>query len=98
MTVASFVSIYINHHHNEQQDSKVITVLVRLQTCLVICKFLSQIYVSVVVYKVLTYLLTYLLTSWCRVLLENLTGLQLVKIFPAFYGQAGRQAGRKIGR
>jgi len=34
----------------------------------------------------LTYLLTYLLTPWCRVLLEQLTGLQLVKKFPAFYG------------
>ena len=33
-----------------------------------------------------TYLLTYLLTPWCRVLLENLTGLQLVKKFPAFHG------------
>ena len=32
----------------------------------------------------LTYLLTYLLTPWCRVLLEKLTGLQLVKKFPAF--------------
>ena len=31
-----------------------------------------------------TYLLTYLLTPWCRVLLEKLTGLQLVKKFPAF--------------
>jgi len=31
------------------------------------------------------YLLTYLLTPWCRVLLEKLTGLQLVKKFPAFY-------------
>ena len=30
------------------------------------------------------YLLTYLLTPWCRVLLEKLTGLQLVKKFPAF--------------
>jgi len=30
--------------------------------------------------------LAYLLTPWCRVLLENLTGLQLVKKFPAFYG------------
>ena len=30
--------------------------------------------------------LTYLLTSWCRVLLEKLTGLQLVKKFPAFHG------------
>ena len=29
---------------------------------------------------------TYLLTPWCRVLLEKLTGLQLVKEFPAFYG------------
>ena len=30
--------------------------------------------------------LTYLLTPWCRVLLEQLTGLQLVKKFPAFHG------------
>ena len=28
----------------------------------------------------------YLLTPWCRILLEKLTGLQLVKKFPAFYG------------
>ena len=26
------------------------------------------------------------LTAWCRVLLEQLTGLQLVKKFPAFHG------------
>ena len=32
------------------------------------------------------YLLTYLLTPWSRVLLEKLTGFQLVKKFPAFYG------------
>ena len=31
-------------------------------------------------------LLTCLLTPWYRVLLEKLTGLQLVKKFPAFYG------------
>ena len=31
-------------------------------------------------------LATYLLTPWCRVLLEKLTGLKLVKKFPAFYG------------
>ena len=31
--------------------------------------------------------LTYsILTPWCRVLLDQLTGLQLVKNFPAFYG------------
>ena len=35
----------------------------------------------------ITYLLlTYLLTPWCRVLIEKLTGLQLVKKFPAFHG------------
>ena len=32
------------------------------------------------------YIHTYLLTPWCRVLLEKLTGLQLVKKFPAFHG------------
>ena len=31
-------------------------------------------------------LITYLLTAWCRVLLEKLTDLQLVKKFPAFQG------------
>jgi len=29
---------------------------------------------------------TYLLTPWCKVLLEKVTGLQLVKKFPVFYG------------
>ena len=32
------------------------------------------------------YIITYLLTPWSWVLLEKLTGLQLVKKFPAFYG------------
>ena len=32
------------------------------------------------------YIFTYLLTPWCRVLLEKLTGLQLVKKFSAFHG------------
>ena len=30
--------------------------------------------------------MSYFLTPWCRDLLEKLTGLQLVKKFPAFYG------------
>ena len=30
--------------------------------------------------------ITYFFSPWCRVLLEKLTGLQLVKKFPAFYG------------
>jgi len=37
-------------------------------------------------YYSLTYLLTYLLIPWSRVLVEKLTGLQLVKKFPAIYG------------
>jgi hypothetical protein len=36
--------------------------------------------------KCLFVILTYLLTPWSRVVLEKLTGLQLVKKFPAFYG------------
>jgi hypothetical protein len=36
--------------------------------------------------SLLTYLLTYLLNPWCRLLLEQLTGLQLDKKFPAFHG------------
>ena len=39
--------------------------------------------------EILTYFLTYLLTPWCRVLLEKLTGLQLVKKFPAFHATRG---------
>ena len=31
-------------------------------------------------------IVSFLLTPWCRVLLEKLTGLQLVKKFPAFHG------------
>ena len=39
-----------------------------------------------VAYINLTLKYTYLLTPWYRVLLEKLTGLQLVKKFPAFHG------------
>ena len=34
----------------------------------------------------ITYLLSFFLTTWCRVFLEKLTGLQLVKKLPAFHG------------
>jgi len=47
--------------------------------------FLSCQYLSTMIH-LLTYLLTYLLTPWCRVLLEKLAGLQLVKKFPAYHG------------
>ena len=41
---------------------------------------------TVKIQHIRSYLLTYLLTPRCRVLLEKLTGLQLVKKFPAFHG------------
>ena len=52
------------------------------------CTFqmVNDIYGRACCYYLLTYLLPYLLTPWCRVLLEKLTGLQLVKIFPAIHG------------
>ena len=37
-------------------------------------------------HEVLEWIYTYLPTPWCRVLLEQLTGLQLVKKYPAFHG------------
>ena len=43
----------------------------------------TYMYVCVYIY---IYIYAYLLTPWCRALLEKLTGLQLVKKFPAFYG------------
>jgi len=36
--------------------------------------------------RLLTYLLTHSRTAWCRVLLEKVTGFQLIKKFPAYYG------------
>jgi hypothetical protein len=36
--------------------------------------------------RTMAYMTYYLLTLWARVLLEKLTGFQLVKKFPAFYG------------
>ena len=37
-------------------------------------------------HKIRPYLLTYILTPWSRALIEKITGWQLVKKFPAFYG------------
>jgi len=47
--------------------------------CIVL--FLLKIYRSALIILILC-----LLTPWCRVFLEKLTGLQLVKKFPAFHG------------
>ena len=46
---------------------------------------LAVVFLLVLTY-LLTYLLPYLLTPWSRVLLEKLTGFQLVKKFSAFCG------------
>ena len=52
-----------------------------------VCNFSQRLNSSpYLVTYLLIYLFTYLLTPWCRVLLEKLTGLQLVKKFPAFQG------------
>jgi len=53
MTVLLFVSISIHHHHNEQQDGKVIPVLVCLQSGLVLYNLRSSINVSAAVWNVL---------------------------------------------
>jgi len=46
-----------------------------------------RVIVEMCFYKVILvpYLRTYLLSPWSRVLLEKLTGFQLVKKFPAFH-------------
>ena len=41
---------------------------------------------SLNLFQIDMFLIHYLLTPWCRVLLEKLTGLKLVKKFPTFHG------------
>ena len=58
-----------------------------LYICICVKHFrMANIKLYIVFNTLLTYLLTHSLTPWCRVLLEKLTGLQLVKKFPAFHG------------
>jgi len=53
--------------------------------CYVMLRYIILYYI-ILYYIILYYIfLTYLHTPWNRVLLEKLTGLQLVKKFPAFY-------------
>ena len=65
----------MNLCHVTSQKSKNLTHIFLDYIALVWWKLTSKIEVS-----------SYLLTPWCRVLLEKLTGLQLVKKFPAFHG------------
>ena len=59
--------------------------LVRAMTHLLLPILFSYLHTHLLNY-LLAYLFTYLLIPWSRVLLEKLTGSQLVKKFPAFYG------------
>ena len=45
-----------------------------------------KVYIYICFIYYILYIYIYLLTPWCRALLEKLTGLQLVKKFPAFHG------------
>ena len=54
--------------------------------CVVLCIVTSGLIAVLCCLSQHSYLLTYLLTPWSRVLLERLTGFQLVKKFLAFYG------------
>ena len=49
-------------------------------------RFVSSVVMSLEAVIIFVHLLTYLLVPWSRVLLEKLTGSQLFKKFPAFYG------------
>ena len=61
---------------------------VNCQHSLHLVKYGSVLHTYILTYLtyLLIYLLTHLLTPWNRVLLEKLTGSQLVKKFPAFHG------------
>ena len=48
--------------------------------------FTDTVQVTAETLRIYINLFTYLLTPWCRVLCKKLTGLQLVKKFPAFHG------------
>jgi len=74
--VAVALFLYMSQWHRQHQLNSDIGIFDFVQSCH------THISTSVL----LTYLLTYLLSPWCRVLLEQLTGLQLVKKFPAFHG------------
>ena len=87
-TVGGNNSVHSHVNVNTCPDQIWALVLFCLGNLYLLDKVLNNIHTNAVptdVYKH-TYILTYLLTPWCRVLLEKLTGLQLVKKFPAFHG------------
>ena len=83
------VSNYIIHNQNKNRLKFQVNVWShkkREQNYDVILCVAFHLYLNSLFSLLIYYLLTYLLTPWCRVLLEKLTGLQLVKKFPVFHG------------
>ena len=70
---AEFLSHYQLHQGEAESSPDCQDQIMCLRACVVEKSFLVL-------------LSTYFLTPWCRVLPEQLTGLQLVKKFPAFHG------------
>jgi len=68
-----------------EESPHIIPILLRSFQCLTYTYLINYL-LTFFLTCLLTYLLTYLLTPWNRVLLENLNSSQLVKKFPAFYG------------
>ena len=87
LTILTFSSVLFNYFENGKVlgqgtvSSLYLLVIIFSKTSV---PNISHLFNNLVIY--LHYLLTYLLTPRCRVLLEKLTGLQLVKKFPAFHG------------
>ena len=75
-------------HTTHAVDTFMLLLLNLLNERLVTCAAGIQAYPTVcaLMFNNHTRHITYLLTPWCRVLLDQLTGLQLVKKFPAFHG------------
>ena len=92
---ASIISVtsFNDSRKTEVRNDRVVTSVRKfsaLQSCekvaLSYFDYFSTCLVDSTVLYLLTYLLMYLLTPRSRALMENQTGFQLVKKFPAFYG------------
>jgi len=93
-----YVSSRLAAHHQEDQPciSSNCVVMLYVDWLLLLPVNITHYYTSCCLYRVdppdneqqacSKHAGAYLLTPWCRVLLEKLTGLQLVKYFPAFHG------------
>ena len=75
-----FKNLTCNKLYTRQRSNKTLRPLVEFGRCVCVCVYThthTHIYI---------YIYIYTLTPWSRVLFEKLTGLQLVRKLPAFYG------------